>query len=92
MNLGIALSLFTAGIHKGLAKESHARFPSEKESHWEKGFVRFGGFAAALNSNLGFGFDGGPSVEIDEEGAFGLDSSLTVLQLFRVVSQDLGGL
>jgi len=81
VTLGITVSILAAGIQQGLTEESHATFPSEKDSPWEKGFLRFGGYIAAFNSDLGFGIDGGPSVAIDGEGTFGLDSSLTVLRL-----------
>lgn len=48
---------------------------------WEKGSIKFGGFVAAFDSNLGFGINDAAGVTFNAEELFGLDSSLTV---FRV--------
>jgi hypothetical protein len=45
---------------------------------WEKGSVKFGGFLAAFDSNLGFGVNNAAGVVINAEHVFGLDSSLVV--------------
>ena len=79
--------LLTGGILKGLGADDSTPPSEDKYSFpWEKGSVKFGGFAAAFNSTLGFGLSGGPSVEVKGEDGLGLDSSLTVLRvdaLFR---------
>jgi hypothetical protein len=84
VRLCIVLSLLAAGIQQGFADESAMSPDEKKQIPWERGFVRFGGFAAAFNSSLGFGISGGPSVEIKAEDGLDLDSSLTVLRLDAV--------
>jgi hypothetical protein len=48
---------------------------------WEKGSIKFGGFVAAFNSDIGFGVNNAAGVTFNAEELFGLDTSLTV---FRV--------
>ncbi len=48
---------------------------------WEKGSVKFGGFVAAFNTDIGFGINDAAGVTFNAEELFGLDTSLTV---FRV--------
>ncbi len=82
VRLCLVMSLLAAGIQQGFAADESAMAPAEKKPiPWERGYVRFGGFAAAFNSSLGFGISGGPSVEIKAEDGLDLDSSLTVLRL-----------
>jgi len=78
--------LLTGGIPKGLGADDSTPAEDKDSFPWEKGSVKFGGFAAAFNSTLGFGVNHGPSVEIKGEDGLGLDSSLTVFRvdaLFR---------
>jgi hypothetical protein len=48
---------------------------------WEKGYVKFGGYAAAFDSTLAFGVNKAAGITFNAEQLFDLDSSLTV---FRV--------
>ena len=45
---------------------------------WEKGYLKFGGFVAAFDSDLGFGINNAAGVTINAEELFGLDTSLIV--------------
>jgi len=47
---------------------------------WEKGSVKFGGFIAAFDSNLGFGVNNAAGVTFNAEEVFNLDSGLTVFR------------
>jgi hypothetical protein len=48
---------------------------------WERGFVKFGGYAAAFDSTLAFGVNNAAGVTFNAEQLFDLDSSLTVFRL-----------
>lgn len=62
------------------AENTSATVDAERFLPWEKGSVKFGGFIAAFNSDLGFGIGDAAGVTIDAEDLFGLDSSLTVFR------------
>ena len=66
----------------GRAAEDSAT-PAEGKHYlpWEKGSIKFGGFVAAFNSDIGFGVNNAAGVTFNAEELFGLDTSLTV---FRV--------
>jgi len=64
------------------AAEDSANLEEGKRAQpWEKGSIKFGGFLAAFDSNLGFGVNNAAGVTFNAEELFNLDSSLTV---FRV--------
>ena len=63
------------------AEDSAASAEGKHYLPWEKGSIKFGGFVAAFNSDIGFGINNAAGVTFNAEELFDLDSSLTV---FRV--------
>lgn len=72
----IGAALLAAATATGNLAAESADAP--KYLPWEKGSVKFGGFVAAFNSDLGFGINDAAGVTINAEELLGLDSSLTV--------------
>ena len=64
-----------------IAADDPAASDEKRYLPWEKGSLKFGGFVAAFNSDLGFGVNRAAGVTINAEELFDLDSSLVV---FRV--------
>jgi len=78
----LAAAIFTCRA----AEDSLAPAEAKNPLPWERGSVKFGGFVAAFNSDLGFGLNNAAGVVFNAEDVFGLDSSLTVFRvdaLFR---------
>jgi hypothetical protein len=71
-------SLLAFGAAPALAEEPALTLDQKPTLPWEKGSVKFGGFLAAFNSDLGFGINGAAGVTINAEDLFGLDASLSV--------------
>ena len=63
------------------AEDSAASAEGKHYLPWEKGSVKFGGFVAAFDSNIGFGVNNAAGVTFNAEELLGLDSNLLV---FRV--------
>lgn len=70
----------TAVLAGTLLASSGAEDTEKRYLPWEKGSVKFGGFIAAFNSDLGFGINEAAGVTINAEELFDLDSSLTVFR------------
>ena len=76
-----AAAFLAAAILPGRAAEAPAEAESGKRYlPWEKGSIKFGGFATAFDSNIGFGINNAAGVTFNAEELFGLDSSLTVFR------------
>jgi hypothetical protein len=74
-----ALPLLAAFIPNLHAAEESASGKS-RFLPWEKGYVKFGGYAAAFDSTLGFGVNNAAGVTFNAEKLFDLESSLTVFR------------
>jgi hypothetical protein len=71
------LAAFTPTLHAAdAAANGGSRFLP-----WEKGYVKFGGYAASFDSTVAFGLNKAAGITFNAEQLFDLDSSLTV---FRV--------
>jgi len=77
---GIAAFLAVAVVAGSAAEDSTGAAGEKKYLPWEKGSIKFGGFIAAFDSNLGFGVNNAAGVTFNAEELFGLDSSLTVFR------------
>ena len=80
----VVLVLGSTGLSSVFGEDQPAE---TKFSPWDRGALRFGGFAAALDSTMAFGLGGGAGVNLDAEELLGLDSSLTVFRvdaLYRI--------
>jgi len=76
------LSLLVVGLPLARAAGEATNSPAgNKMPPWEKGSIRFGGFATTFDSSLGFGINNGPTVTINGENGLGLDTSLAVLRV-----------
>lgn len=79
--LGVAL--LAGAVPSGRAAEELATVTATNASRflpWEKGSLKFGGFAAAFNSTIGFGVNHAAGVTLNAEELLGLDTSLTVFR------------
>ncbi len=77
-----ALSLLVVGMPLARATDDTTNSNAEnKMPPWEKGSIRFGGFATTFDSSLGFGINNGPTVTINGEKGLGLDTTLAVFRL-----------
>jgi hypothetical protein len=76
----IAVAILAGALGSVRAAEETAIQTETKEYlPWEKGSVKFGGFIAAFNSDIGFGVNS-LGVTLNAEDLLGLDSSLTVFR------------
>jgi len=78
-----AVTVLLAGVALAAraAEDSETSTEGKHYLPWEKGSIKFGGFVAAFNTDLGFGINNAAGVTFNAEELFGLDTSLTV---FRV--------
>jgi hypothetical protein len=75
-----AALLAGAALASPAAEDSATSGEGKRYVPWEKGSVKFGGFVAAFESNLGFGVNNAAGVTFNAEEVFNLDSSLLVLR------------
>src|SRR5215471_10684751 len=72
----VVAALLCAGLLAGRAAEE----ATTKYLPWEKGYVKFGGFAAAFDSTVSFGLNHAAGVNLNAEQLLDLDSGLTVFR------------
>ena len=66
--ISAVLSLLVVGLPLARAADDTRNSNAEnKMPPWEKGSIRFGGFATTFDSSLGFGINNGPTVTINGE-------------------------
>ena len=70
-------ALLAAGALVGRAAEEA---PAKRFLPWEKGYIKFGGYAAAFDSSVAFGINHVAGLTLNAEELLDLDSSLTVFR------------
>jgi hypothetical protein len=77
-----AATFIAASIFASPAADDSTASEGEKKKFlpWEKGSLKFGGFVAAFDSDIGFGVNHAAGVTFNAEELLGLDSSLTVFR------------
>jgi hypothetical protein len=76
----VTILLAGAALVSPAAEDSGASADGKRYLPWEKGSIKFGGFLAAFDSNIGFGINNAAGVTFNAEELFDLDSRLTVFR------------
>ena len=74
------MAILAASVLPSTAADDATATSERRYLPWEKGSIKFGGFAAAFSSDLGFGLNDASGITFNAEELFDLDSSLLVFR------------